>query len=44
MVADEFAAAKEHYRKLGVADRIEFDLREGGRETQLDCKERGSGA
>ena len=33
MVLEEFEAAKEHYRKLGIADRIEMDLRDGGHET-----------
>jgi hypothetical protein len=36
MVQEEFAAAKEHYRKLGIEDRIELDLRDGGHETHVD--------
>jgi hypothetical protein len=36
MVAEEFAAAKEHYRKLGIADRIELDVRDGGHETHVE--------
>jgi dienelactone hydrolase len=35
LAAEEFAAAKEHYRKLGIADRIELDLRDGGHETHV---------
>jgi len=29
-VIDEFDASKEHYQKLGIAERIEMDLHEGG--------------
>ena len=36
MVLEEFEAAQEHYRQLGVADRIEMDLREGGHETHVE--------
>lgn len=36
MVVEEFEAAKEHYRRLGIADRIELDLREGGHETHVE--------
>jgi hypothetical protein len=36
MVQEEFEAAKEHYRKLGIADRIEMDLRDGGHETHVE--------
>ncbi len=36
MVLEEFEAAQEHYRRLGVADRIEMDLREGGHETHVE--------
>lgn len=35
LVVEEFEAAKEHYRKLGIADRIELDLRDGGHETHV---------
>ena len=35
LVAEEFEAAKEHYRRLGIADRIELDLRDGGHETHV---------
>ncbi len=44
MVADEFAAAQEHYRNLGIAGRIELDLRDGGHETHVDCEEQVTGA
>jgi len=33
MVLEEFEASKGHYDKLGIADRIEIDLRDGGHET-----------
>ena len=36
MVIEEFEAAKEHYAKLGLADRIEMDLRDGGHEAHVD--------
>lgn len=36
MVLEEFAAAKVHYEKLGLADRIEIDLRDGGHETHVE--------
>ena len=36
MVLEEFEAAKEHYRRLGMADRIEMDLRDGGHETHVE--------
>jgi len=36
MVQEEFEASKEHYRKLGIADRIELDLRDGGHETHVE--------
>jgi len=35
-VIEEFEAAKEHYRKLGIQDRIEIDLHDGGHEVRLD--------
>jgi hypothetical protein len=36
MVQEEFEAAKVYYRKLGIADRIEMDLRDGGHETHVE--------
>jgi len=36
MVVEEFEVAKEHYAKLGVADRIEIDVREGGHEAHVE--------
>ncbi len=36
MVLEEFEAAQEHYRRLGIADRIEMDLREGGHEAHVE--------
>jgi len=36
MVLEEFEAAQEHYRRLGVAERIEMDLREGGHEAHVE--------
>ena len=36
LVVEEFEAAKQHYQKLGIADRIELDLREGGHETHVE--------
>lgn len=35
-VMEEFAAAKEHYDKLGIGDRIEMDLHEGGHEIRVE--------
>ncbi len=35
-VLEEFAASKEHYEKLGIADRIEIDVHEGGHEIRLE--------
>jgi len=35
-VIEEFDAAKEHYRKLGVEERIALDLHEGGHEISLE--------
>lgn len=35
-VNEEFEASKEHYRKLGIADRIEMDMHEGAHEISLD--------
>ncbi len=34
-VLEEFAAARAHYQRLGLADRIELDLHEGGHEIRL---------
>jgi hypothetical protein len=36
MVLEEFDAAKTHYRRLGMEDRIEMDLRDGGHETHVE--------
>ena len=36
MVQEEYKVASEHYRKLGIADRITMDLREGGHEAHVD--------
>lgn len=36
MVVEECEAAQEHYRRLGVAERFELDLREGGHETHVE--------
>lgn len=35
-VVEEFRAARRHYEKLGIADRIEMDLHEGGHEARVD--------
>lgn len=35
MVVEEFEAARQHYRKLGVPERIEMDLQEGGHEAHV---------
>lgn len=35
-VEQEFVAAREHYERLGVADRIELDLHEGGHEIRVE--------
>lgn len=34
-VVEEFKAAREHYEKLGLAERIEMDLHEGGHEARV---------
>jgi len=34
-VIEEFEAAREHYRKLGVTERIEMDLHDGGHESRI---------
>ncbi len=36
MVVEEFEAAQEHYRKLGIADRIEMDLQDCGHEAHIE--------
>ena len=33
---EEFEEAREHYRKLGIADRIDIDLHEGGHEIRME--------
>ncbi|MHC4399041.1 MAG: dienelactone hydrolase family protein [Planctomycetota bacterium] len=35
-VIEEFEASQEHYAKLGLADRIEMDLHEGGHEARVE--------
>jgi dienelactone hydrolase len=35
-VLEELEASKEHYRKLGIEDRIGIDLHEGGHEIRID--------
>lgn len=35
-VIEEFEASKEHYKKLGIADRIEMDLHDGGHEIRVE--------
>ncbi len=35
-VIEEFEAAREHYKKLGIAERIEMDLHEGGHEARVE--------
>jgi hypothetical protein len=34
-VQEEFEATRAHYEKLGIADRVEFDLHEGGHEIRV---------
>jgi hypothetical protein len=36
MMLEEYKASQEHYQKLGIADRIEIDLHEGGHEIRLE--------
>lgn len=36
MMLEEYEETREHYRKLGVEDRIEIDLHEGGHEIRLE--------
>lgn len=35
-VVEEFEAARQHYEKLGLAERFEIDLHEGGHEPRLE--------
>ncbi|MBZ5591529.1 MAG: hypothetical protein LAP39_04790 [Acidobacteriia bacterium] len=35
-VLDEFEASRDHYRKLGIAERIEMDLHDGGHEIRVE--------
>lgn len=35
-VVEEFEAAREHYRRLGIEERIEMDLHDGGHEIRLE--------
>lgn len=35
-VLEEFAAAREHYERLGISERIELDLHEGGHEIRVE--------
>ncbi len=35
-VIEEFEASKEHYQKLGIQDRIEMDLHDGGHEIRVE--------
>jgi hypothetical protein len=34
-VVEEFEAAREHYKKLGIGERMEMDLHEGGHEARV---------
>ena len=36
MMLEEYEATKEHYRRLGLEDRIDIDLHEGGHEIRLE--------
>jgi dienelactone hydrolase len=36
-VVEEFEAARQHYERLGIADRIEIDLRDGGHEAHVEA-------
>jgi predicted esterase len=36
MMLEEYERAREHYRKLGIAERIEIDLHEGGHEIRME--------
>jgi len=35
-VIEEFEAAREHYKKLGMAERMEMDLHDGGHEARVE--------
>ncbi len=35
-VVEEFEVSREHYKKLGIGERIEMDLHEGGHETRVE--------
>ena len=35
-VVEEFEAARDHYAKLGLAERIAMDLHEGGHEARVE--------
>jgi len=35
-VIEEFEAAREHYKKLGMVDRMEMDLHDGGHEARVE--------
>lgn len=35
-VVEEFEAAREHYKKLGMAERMEMDLHDGGHEARVE--------
>jgi len=36
LVIEEFEAARTHYQKLGIAERIQIDLHEGGHEARVE--------
>lgn len=36
MMLEEYEETREHYKKLGIEDRIEIDLHEGGHEIRMD--------
>ena len=35
-LAEEFRRARAHYEKLGIADRMEMDMHEGGHEARIE--------
>jgi hypothetical protein len=35
-VVEEFEASREHYQKLGIAERMEMDLHDGGHEARVE--------
>ncbi|MFH1267194.1 MAG: hypothetical protein ABIK89_15810, partial [Planctomycetota bacterium] len=35
-VIEEFEASRQHYERLGIAERIEIDLHEGGHECRIE--------